>query len=171
MTVPVFHAPTEQLAGATSVRLDGSEGRHAALVRRLQPRESVHLTDGSGLVAHCVVLRSDGNALELEVLESRTEPAPSPRLTVVQGLPKGDRGELAVETMTEIGVDVIVPWSAGRSITQWKGERGEVARYGAGGGEAVPPRLVARGDRAGHDGAGGEAPRSSHAADRAARGG
>jgi len=124
MTVPVFHAPTEQLAGATSVRLDGPEGRHAALVRRLQPRESVHLTDGNGLVAHCVVLRSNGNALELEVLESRTEPAPSPRLTVVQGLPKGDRGELAVETMTEIGVDVIVPWSAGRSITQWKGERG-----------------------------------------------
>jgi 16S rRNA (uracil1498-N3)-methyltransferase len=124
MTVPIFHAPRETLAGASSVRLDGPEGRHAALVRRLQPRELVDLTDGRGLVAHCVVLRADGPALDLEVRELRDEPAPSPRLTVVQALAKGDRGETAVETMTEIGVDVIVPWSASRSITQWKGERG-----------------------------------------------
>ena len=39
------------------------------------------------------------------------------------GLPKGDRGELAVEMMTEAGVDVIVPWAAARCVTQWKGER------------------------------------------------
>ena len=125
MTVPVFHAPRELLSGASTVRLDGPEGRHAAVVRRLQPRELIDLTDGAGLVAHCVVLRAEGQALDLEVHELLEEPAPSPRLTVVQGLAKGERGETAVETMTEIGVDVIVPWSAGRSITQWKGERGE----------------------------------------------
>ncbi len=50
-------------------------------------------------------------------------PPPRPRLVVVQGLPKGERGELAVEMMTEAGVDAIVPWSAARSITQWKGDR------------------------------------------------
>ena len=124
MTVPVFHAPREQLAGSSTVRLDGPEGRHAALVRRLQPRERIDLTDGAGLLAQCVILHSDGFALDLEVQELRMVPAPSPRLTVVQGLAKGDRGETAVETMTEIGVDVIVPWSAGRSIVQWKGDRG-----------------------------------------------
>ena len=124
MTNPVFHAPRELLAGASTVRLDGPEGRHAALVRRLQPGELLDLTDGAGLVARCVVLRTEGQALDLEVRELLEEPAPSPRLTVVQGLAKGERGETAVETMTEIGVDVIVPWSAGRSITQWKGERG-----------------------------------------------
>jgi 16S rRNA (uracil1498-N3)-methyltransferase len=124
MTVPVFHAPRELLAGSSTLRLDGPEGRHAALVRRLQPRERIDLTDGAGLVAECVILQSDGYALDLEVQDLRMLPAPSPRLTVVQGLAKGERGETAVETMTEIGVDVIVPWSAGRSITQWKGERG-----------------------------------------------
>src|SRR5262249_23179350 len=41
----------------------------------------------------------------------------------VQALPKGDRGELAVETMTEVGVDVIVPWAATRCVTQWRPER------------------------------------------------
>jgi 16S rRNA (uracil1498-N3)-methyltransferase len=125
MTAPVFHAPREQFAGAAAVLLDGPEGRHAAVVRRLQPGEQLDLTDGRGLLAHCVVLRTAGSALELEVLETLEEPAPNPRLTVVQALAKGDRGETAVETMTEIGVDVIVPWSASRSITQWKADRGE----------------------------------------------
>ena len=34
----------------------------------------------------------------------------------MQALPKGDRGELAVQAMTEVGVDVIVPWAAARSV-------------------------------------------------------
>jgi 16S rRNA (uracil1498-N3)-methyltransferase len=59
-----------------------------------------------------------------ELTDVREEPPGRPRITVVQALPKGDRGELAVETMTEVGVDAIVPWAAARCITQWKGERG-----------------------------------------------
>jgi 16S rRNA (uracil1498-N3)-methyltransferase len=126
MSVPVFQISREKLAGST-VRLDGPEGRHAALVRRLQPRERIDLTDGAGLVAECVILEADSYALDLEVLDLRLLPAPTPRITVIQALAKGDRGETAVETLTEIGVDVIVPWSAGRSITQWKGDRGAKA--------------------------------------------
>jgi 16S rRNA (uracil1498-N3)-methyltransferase len=122
-TAPVFHVPRERLNGS-AVRLDGPEGRHAALVRRLQAGERLDLTDGAGLLAQCVVLRADGQALDLEILELLHVAAPDPRITVVQALPKADRGEMAVETMTEIGVDAIVPWSASRSITQWRGDRG-----------------------------------------------
>jgi 16S rRNA (uracil1498-N3)-methyltransferase len=53
---------------------------------------------------------------------------PSPAFTVVQALPKGDRGELAVEVLTEVGVDVVVPWAASRSVAVWKGERAEKSR-------------------------------------------
>ena len=52
------------------------------------------------------------------------EPEPSPRVVVVQALAKGDRSELAVETVTEIGADVVVPWQASRCVVQWRGERG-----------------------------------------------
>src|ERR687897_659952 len=51
-------------------------------------------------------------------------PKPAPRLVVAQALPKGDRGELAVETMTEVGVDEVVPWLAQRCVTRWQGDRG-----------------------------------------------
>ncbi|MFD0686606.1 16S rRNA (uracil(1498)-N(3))-methyltransferase [Actinomadura fibrosa] len=126
MSPPVFLAGTAALEGDRVV-LDGAEGRHAASVRRLRPGERVDLTDGAGLLAECVVTAADRASLTLDVLARHREAPPSPRLVVVQALPKGDRGELAVETMTEAGVDEIVPWSAARCVTQWRPERREKA--------------------------------------------
>jgi 16S rRNA (uracil1498-N3)-methyltransferase len=63
----------------------------------------------------------------LTVRSLRTVPRPEPRITVVQALPKGERAELAVELMTEVGVDSVVPWPAERSVTRWQGERGDRA--------------------------------------------
>ncbi|MFD0261430.1 16S rRNA (uracil(1498)-N(3))-methyltransferase [Kitasatospora indigofera] len=131
MTAPVFVTDSARLDGAaagTLVRLDGPEGRHAAAVKRLEPGEAVTLADGLGLGVDGTVAAVHGkDAIDVTVVAVRREPEPSPRIVVVQALPKGDRGELAVETMTEVGVDVVVPWPASRCITQWKGERGAKA--------------------------------------------
>jgi 16S rRNA (uracil1498-N3)-methyltransferase len=123
---PVFLAEPAALA-ADLVVLDGPEGRHAATVRRLAPGERVDLTDGAGLVADCVVIAARPGALELSVQARRREPRPDPLLVVAQALPKGEHGPLAVDLMTEGGVDVIVPWAAQRSVTRWQGERGDRA--------------------------------------------
>ncbi|MER5182127.1 16S rRNA (uracil(1498)-N(3))-methyltransferase [Streptomyces sp. NPDC002896] len=124
MTAPVF--VVDEVPGGPEYVLDGPEGRHAVSVKRLRPGEDVVLTDGRGRWTEGVVKAAEGKdrlvVTDLTAVEE--EPPPTPRITVVQALPKGDRGELAVETMTETGVDVIVPWSASRCITQWKGERG-----------------------------------------------
>jgi 16S rRNA (uracil1498-N3)-methyltransferase len=127
-TAPVFFwQDTETTGRGARVRLDGPEGRHAALVRRLTVGERLDLANGAGVVAEAVVAVAHKDWLEVEVRKLVHTPEPAPRITVVQALPKGDRGETAVETMTEIGVDAVVPWSASRSIVQWKGERGEKA--------------------------------------------
>jgi 16S rRNA (uracil1498-N3)-methyltransferase len=110
------------------VEVGGVEGRHAVKVRRLRVGESVDLADGAGVIAHGVVAGAVGDVLTVEVARIETLPAPTPRLVVAQALPKGDRGELAVELMTEIGVDAVVPWAASRCVTVWSGERGERAR-------------------------------------------
>ncbi|MFG3116463.1 16S rRNA (uracil(1498)-N(3))-methyltransferase [Streptomyces sp. NPDC048197] len=125
MTAPVFlvESLAHVRAGGT-VTVDGPEGRHAVSVRRLRAGEEVVLTDGQGTGAYGTVAAAEGkDRLTVAVAELRTEEAPEPTITVVQALPKGDRGELAVETMTETGVDAIVPWPAARCVTQWKGER------------------------------------------------
>jgi len=123
---PVFLADPAALAAGTVV-LDGPEGRHAATVRRLAVGERADLTDGAGLIAECVVTATGPGMLELSVLARRSEPRPDPALVVAQALPKGDHGPLAVDLMTEGGVDVIVPWAARRCVTRWEGARGERA--------------------------------------------
>ncbi|MDT9683013.1 16S rRNA (uracil(1498)-N(3))-methyltransferase [Streptomyces sp. TRM76323] len=126
MTAPVFVADDLTAAAPGAVlTLDGPEGRHAVSVRRLRTGEEVVLTDGAGRGAYGTVAAVEGkDRLDVAVAEVRDEPVPTPRITVVQALPKGDRGELAVETMTETGVDAVVPWAASRCVTQWRGERG-----------------------------------------------
>lgn len=108
--------------------LRGQEGRHASTVRRLVPGERADITDGSGLVAECVVTAARPGELELAVLDRRTEPRPAPTVAVLQAIPKGDRGELAVELLTEVGTDVIVPWAADRCVAVWRGERAVKSR-------------------------------------------
>jgi 16S rRNA (uracil1498-N3)-methyltransferase len=83
----------------------------------------VDLTDGAGTMAACVITAARPGVLDLAVLSRAFEPAPVPRLTVVQAIPKGDRGELATETMTEVGVDVVVPWAAERCVVRWRGDK------------------------------------------------
>jgi 16S rRNA (uracil1498-N3)-methyltransferase len=107
--------------------LAGAEGRHAATVRRIRPGERVDLTDGAGQIAECLVAAAAQGQLELRVLSRRTQPQPEPVLIVVQAIPKGARGELAVELMTEVGVDVIAPWAASRCVPTWRGARGAKA--------------------------------------------
>jgi len=126
MSLAMFvHPAVADVAVGDTVRLDGEEGHHAAVVRRLATGEQVTLTDGSGHLARCRVIEAGKGWLDLEVLEATAHAAETPRLVVVQALPKGERGELAVELLTEVGVDVIVPWSASRSIARWRGDRVE----------------------------------------------
>jgi 16S rRNA (uracil1498-N3)-methyltransferase len=109
------------------VVLTGPEGRHAATVKRLRVGEGVDVVDGRGTRAGCTVTAVGKDTVELSVDGRTTEPPPAPRLVLVQALAKGDRGELAVELATEVGVDAVVPWSAARSVVRWDGERGSKA--------------------------------------------
>ena len=127
MSAPVFVVPTERLVPGRVV-VDGPEGRHAATVLRLRVGEPVVLVDGAGRRGAGTVAAVLGkDAVEVDVPAVDDEPAPAPRLVVVQALPKGDRGETAIETMTEVGVDEVVPWAAARCVTRWREGRGDKA--------------------------------------------
>jgi 16S rRNA (uracil1498-N3)-methyltransferase len=124
MSLPVFLHPgvTGSAAGET-VEVTGDEARHAVVVRRIRVGEKVALTDGAGTTAVCTVVTAERGLLAVEVESVSTAPAELPRVVVVQAIPKGDRGELAVEMLTEVGVDVIVPWAASRCVSVWREDR------------------------------------------------
>jgi 16S rRNA (uracil1498-N3)-methyltransferase len=124
MSLPVHLA--ESLADATVgslVEVAGDEAHHAVAVRRLRVGDRVVLTDGAGTAVTGPVEATGKRVFSVRVEELARPDRPEPGVVVVQAIPKGDRGELAVEVLTEIGVARIVPWAAARSVAVWKGDR------------------------------------------------
>lgn len=133
MTLPVFlGSVTDAVVGDHAV-VEGDEARHAVVVRRIRLGERVVLSDGRGTSATCTVTQADRSRLVATVESVEVEPAPSPSVTVVQAIPKGERADLTVEVLTEVGVDRIVPWAAARCVGVWRGERAQksLARWRA----------------------------------------
>jgi 16S rRNA (uracil1498-N3)-methyltransferase len=124
VSLPVFRHPgLAPVRVGGRVELTGEEAHHAVVVRRVRVGEQVVLTDGAGTTATLTVTQTDPTTLTGTVdATAATEPE-LPRVVVVQAIPKGERGVLAVEMLTEVGVDVIVPWAAARCVAVWRGDR------------------------------------------------
>jgi 16S rRNA (uracil1498-N3)-methyltransferase len=124
MSLPVhLVASLDGVAPGGTVDVEGDEAHHAVVVRRLRVGERVALTDGLGGWAVGPIASSAKRSMTVTVDDVTRRPAPEPAVTVVQALPKGDRGELAVEVLTEVGAATVVPWAAARSVAVWRGER------------------------------------------------
>jgi 16S rRNA (uracil1498-N3)-methyltransferase len=105
------------------VSLTGAEARHAAVVRRLRVGEAVTVGDGAGVWLTGIAEDVTPSRVEVRIEERAEHPAAAPRIVLVQALAKGDRDELAVQAACELGVDEIVPWQAGRSVSRWEGPK------------------------------------------------
>ena len=125
MSLPVFLHPDLSAARAgDTVAIDGPEGRHAVTVKRIQPSERVALADAAGFRAEVDVTVVDGkDFLEGTVVSVEQAPEPSPRVVVIQAIPKSERAELAVDLATQAGADEIIAWQADRCVAKWDGKK------------------------------------------------
>lgn len=116
----------EDLDGAepgARLTLTGAEAKHATTVNRTRTGQTVLIGNGRGLLVSGEVLVATGAELTIEVASSWQTERPTPRITLVQALAKGDRDELAIQAATELGVDRVIPWSAARSVSRWEGAK------------------------------------------------
>ena len=96
--------------------LDDATAHHVDRVLRLRAGEVVTLTDGAGRWRTAVV----GGPGAVEATGPvEFEPRPEPPLTIATAIPKGDRVDLLVQKVTELGADRIVLLHADRSIVRW----------------------------------------------------
>jgi 16S rRNA (uracil1498-N3)-methyltransferase len=93
---------------------------HLLRVLRVRPGEEVTVSDGAGRCRPCRM--GPGGLLE-PAGEVVVVPRPRPAVAVGVALTKGDRPEVAVQKLTELGVDRILPFVADRSVARWEGER------------------------------------------------
>ena len=98
--------------------LTGAEAKHAH-VKRIEPGERIMLIDGQGSTALTRVTSVGAGRVDGVVEKQEFVPQPTPRVTVVQAVPKGERAELAVDLAVQAGADAIVPWISHRTIARW----------------------------------------------------
>jgi 16S rRNA (uracil1498-N3)-methyltransferase len=100
--------------------LGADDAHHLGRVLRLRPGAQVCATDGQG--GWRLTTFAGGDRLDPagEIQEQQRQ---EPMLTVAFAPVKGDRPELVVQKLTEVGVDRIVPLVAARSVVRWDGDR------------------------------------------------
>lgn len=125
MTDALFLAPVGGAAVGDLVVVDGAEGRHAAVVKRIGLGESVLLADGEGHAVRGPVTGVSKQGITVQVVEVLGAIERAHSWVAVQALAKGDRSDLAVETLTELGVDEVLAWQASRSIVRWSGDKAD----------------------------------------------
>lgn len=101
---------------AGRVVFGADETRHLARVLRLGSGRLVTATDGRG-VDYTVRLDSLGERATGTIVGTSARDAESPlRVTLVQGIPRGDRMDTIVRAATELGVASILPAVARRTV-------------------------------------------------------
>ena len=102
------------------IRLEGDDGHHLQRARRVRAGEQLTVADGYGRWRAYAVAHVDAGAVDLDALTLIAhEPALLPRLTVACALTKGQKPELVVQKLTELGADRVVLVHAARSVVHW----------------------------------------------------
>ncbi|PLX97329.1 MAG: 16S rRNA (uracil(1498)-N(3))-methyltransferase [Desulfuromonas sp.] len=118
-----FCLPGIDFVSGSRVALPGELKKHIEKVLRLKPGARIHLFDGTGRYAEAVLLAD----AQVELGTVAEQPAPPCRITLIQGIPKGDKLELILQKGTELGVShfVLVPMerSVGRIADNRREER------------------------------------------------
>jgi 16S rRNA (uracil1498-N3)-methyltransferase len=109
----------EAVLAPGEVALDGPEAHHLASVCRLRAGDAVVLFNGDGLEypATVVEVAKRRVSLRIERIDRPARELPH-RLVAAAPLPKGDRGQVLIEKLTELGATDFVPLQTSRSVIQ-----------------------------------------------------
>lgn len=123
MRIPrIFHS--QVLVPNTSIVLDGNAGRHVAKVLRLGNGAPLRLFDGQGGEFNALIKEIGKREVIVTVGEHRAIEVESPlKVTLAQGISKGERMDFTIQKAVELGVQRIVPLDTERSVVNLKGER------------------------------------------------
>lgn len=106
--------------------LDGAEAHHLGTVRRFAPGDRVTLFNGDGSEYPAEVLAADRKRVTLTVFPAVTANRElGHEVVTLSALPKGDRADILVEKLTELGVTRFVPLVTARSVVQPKEAKAE----------------------------------------------
>jgi len=110
----IFVSPGQIKKGQAFI--DGDTARHLSLVLRVESGERIFILDGEGNRYESVIEGVHKKGIRARILRRVSHSAESPLyITLVQGIPKGNKMDFIVQKTTELGVSKIVPLITERS--------------------------------------------------------
>lgn len=113
-----------RLKQGVDIHLDAEQARYLGKVLRLEAGAEIVVFNGEGgeFRARVVALKGTSGQVRVETfVDSRRE---SPlKVTLVQGISRGERMDFTVQKAVELGVHAIVPVMTERSVVRLEGER------------------------------------------------
>jgi 16S rRNA (uracil1498-N3)-methyltransferase len=105
--------------GEHEVTLQGEDVHHIVTVMRSEPGQEIIVCDGLGRVAIARLSLLSAKEVKAEITQALLEQRELPvRVTVAQGLPKGDKLEWILQKGTELGAHAFLPYSSERTIVK-----------------------------------------------------
>ena len=115
-----FLSGGSNVAGGTAFII-GEDAKHAKVLR-LRIGDHLILCDGKGIDYHCNITRMESESVECEVVETLPCIAePTVKVSILVGLPKGDKAETIIQKCVESGAEEIVFFPSARCVMKLKG--------------------------------------------------
>ncbi|MGN0301606.1 MAG: RsmE family RNA methyltransferase [Anaerotardibacter sp.] len=131
MSLPRFFLTNQVLATISSstfiLELESEDVKHARVLR-LQPKEHIAVIDASLDYFECEIVSFDDEGMRVSIAKHTSYTAPYYSVTLVQGLPKGDKFDLILRHATELGVSAFIPFECERSVVKLDAKKAEKRR-------------------------------------------
>jgi 16S rRNA (uracil1498-N3)-methyltransferase len=111
-----FFVPEGIDFSVNQIEVGGDEAHHGVNVLRLKHSEEVKISDGVGSWGIGKVSQLSKKSFTVEISDRGFEHSPKQRVLVVQAILKNDANKEAVDFLTQVGADEIIPWQSQHSI-------------------------------------------------------
>lgn len=120
-----FFVPPDKIADKRAY-LEKDEARHIEKVLRLKSGDRITLFDGTGAEYDAVLIGRQNQVLEAEIVQVHNqEESMSTKLSLLQGMAKGDKMDTIIQKAVEIGVSSIYPVICERTVVRLSGDRAQ----------------------------------------------
>jgi len=109
---------------ADEMEIDGIDARHIYTVLKMKPGEKVQIVSDDGVTALAEITETAPGRTDVKCLEVIAEShEPAVKITLAQGLVKGEKMDFIIQKAVELGVSRIVPLAMEHSVVRYEGDK------------------------------------------------
>lgn len=106
------------------INIEGPDVNHIKNVLRLQEGNEIVICDGEGNDFSTIIESINDKNIKAKIESiKKAETEPNLKVTLFQGLPKGDKMEYIIQKCVELGIDEIVPVVTSRAVVKLSDEK------------------------------------------------